>query len=132
MCFIFPSLPPIKRGKEYSVYDTLSTGFTVEYDFDELLFDQNSPYQNVRILHSNQFGNCLILDNDISKFDISVKTIFTYIIYILYLFLLNLFFTTNSRLSCIFIVCSCIMHIYCFLIKLWHFSKQCICMLQVC
>nr|CAB3266409.1 spermine synthase-like [Phallusia mammillata] len=62
----FKSLLPIKRGRSFTPYDTLSTGYLVEYDFDELVFDQDSPYQNVRILHSNQFGNCLVLDNDIN------------------------------------------------------------------
>ena len=39
----------------------------MEYDFDACLLDQDTPYQNVKIMHSPQFGNMLILDDDPSK-----------------------------------------------------------------
>jgi len=65
---VFYSLPPIRRGEQLRRYDLSSFGALVEYDFDQLVFDKDSPYQNVRIWHSPQYGNCLVLDNDLSKF----------------------------------------------------------------
>ncbi|XP_076820499.1 spermine synthase-like [Clavelina lepadiformis] len=62
----FDSLPAIKRGRSFSAYDKSSFGSLLEYDFDKLVFDQNTPYQNVRIFHSKQYGNCLVLDNDMN------------------------------------------------------------------
>lgn len=36
-------------------------GRLVEYDIDEVVYDEDSPYQNIKILHSKQFRNILIL-----------------------------------------------------------------------
>ncbi|XP_022100402.1 spermine synthase-like [Acanthaster planci] len=36
----------------------------VEYDFDRIVFEEDSKYQNIKIQHSPQYGNMLILDND--------------------------------------------------------------------
>ncbi|XP_038077555.1 spermine synthase-like [Patiria miniata] len=36
----------------------------VEYDFDRIVFEENSKYQNIKIQHSPQYGNVLILDDD--------------------------------------------------------------------
>ena len=60
-------LPAIRRGEKFPVYDTSSHNLLLEYDYDEIVFDQDSEFQNVRIMHSLQFGNVLILDNDMSK-----------------------------------------------------------------
>ena len=38
-----------------------------EYDFDAVLFDEQSEFQRVQIFHSPTFGNALILDHLISK-----------------------------------------------------------------
>lgn len=33
-----------------------------------MVYDEDSPYQNIKILHSKQFGNILILSGDVSKY----------------------------------------------------------------
>jgi len=63
----FCRLPAIRRGEKFPAYDTTSYNSLLEYDYDEVVFDQDSEFQNVRIMHSKQFGNSLILDNDMSK-----------------------------------------------------------------
>lgn len=40
-----------------------------------LIYEADSPHQNIKVLHSTQFGNVLILDNDISKYCIHVHYI---------------------------------------------------------
>lgn len=40
----------------------------MEYDIDEVVYDEDSPFQNIKILHSKQFGNILILSGDVSKY----------------------------------------------------------------
>lgn len=37
------------------------------YDFDRVLCDVHSEYQHIKILHSKEFGNTLILDDFISE-----------------------------------------------------------------
>ena len=32
-----------------------------------LLFEEDTPYQNVKILRSQQYGNVLVLDDDVSE-----------------------------------------------------------------
>lgn len=39
----------------------------LEYDIDEVLFDQRSPFQKVQIVHSKSLGNMLVLDELQSK-----------------------------------------------------------------
>lgn len=34
----------------------------LEYDIDKVLFDSNSPFQKVQIVHSKSLGNMLVLD----------------------------------------------------------------------
>lgn len=59
-------LPSIKRGAEFSCYDVGVNGQILEYDFSEVVFNQNSKFQNIRIMKSKQYGNCLFLDNDMN------------------------------------------------------------------
>ncbi|KAG3271826.1 spermine synthase [Ictidomys tridecemlineatus] len=54
-------LPPIVRGGAIDRYWPTADGRLVEYDIDEVVYDEDSPYQNIKILHSKQFGNILIL-----------------------------------------------------------------------
>lgn len=54
--------PPIKRGTPVDLYGTSSDNRLLEYDFDELLYEANSAYQNIKIVHSLSFGNLLVLD----------------------------------------------------------------------
>ncbi|XP_033635693.1 spermine synthase-like [Asterias rubens] len=56
--------PKISRGGPYDVYVPTVDGRLIEYDFDKLVFEEDSKYQNVKILHSKNFGNVLILDDD--------------------------------------------------------------------
>eukprot|EP00117_Sycon_ciliatum_P007791 scpid39573/ scgid10753/ Spermine synthase; Spermidine aminopropyltransferase len=38
----------------------------IEYDYSELVFEQDSAFQNVKIYKSGQYGNCLVLDGDMN------------------------------------------------------------------
>lgn len=40
----------------------------LEYDIDEVLFDEQSPFQRVQIVHSKTLGNMLVLDDLQSKY----------------------------------------------------------------
>lgn len=55
---------PVKRGTNFNRYFPTTVGLLVEYDFDELVFEEQTPFQNVKIYHSPQYGNMLILDDD--------------------------------------------------------------------
>ncbi|CAH1228347.1 SRM [Branchiostoma lanceolatum] len=57
-------LPFIKRGMRLDPYITTTSEQIVEYDFDRVVYEENSPYQNIKILHSPQYGNLLLLDDD--------------------------------------------------------------------
>ncbi|XP_030740539.1 spermine synthase-like [Echinops telfairi] len=59
-------LPPIVRGGAVDRYWPTADGRLVEYDIDEVLYEEDSPYQNIKILHSKQFGNVLILSGDVN------------------------------------------------------------------
>ncbi|XP_035663685.1 spermine synthase-like [Branchiostoma floridae] len=57
-------LPFLKRGMRLDPYITTTSEQIVEYDFDRVVYEENSPYQNIKILHSPQYGNLLLLDDD--------------------------------------------------------------------
>ncbi|XP_046723500.1 spermine synthase [Silurus meridionalis] len=59
-------LPALRRGGEVDRYWPTADGRLIEYDIDEVLFDKDSAYQNIKILHSHQFGNILILNGDVN------------------------------------------------------------------
>ncbi|KAK2108573.1 hypothetical protein P7K49_013738 [Saguinus oedipus] len=59
-------LPPIVRGGAIDRYWPTADGHLGEYDIDEVVYDEDSPYQNIKILHSKQFGNILILSGDVN------------------------------------------------------------------
>ncbi|XP_036925535.1 spermine synthase-like [Sturnira hondurensis] len=59
-------LPPIVRGGTIDRYWPTADGRLVEYDIDEVVCDEESPYQNIKILHSKQYGNMLILNGDVN------------------------------------------------------------------
>nr|KAF6436453.1 spermine synthase [Rousettus aegyptiacus] len=59
-------LPPLVRGGAIDRYWPTADGRLVEYDIDEVVYDEDSPYQNIKILHSKQFGNILILNGDVN------------------------------------------------------------------
>lgn len=58
----------MKRGAAFNRYFATSDDRLIEYDFDEVVYEADSPYQNVKIYHSLQFGNMLLLDNEQSKY----------------------------------------------------------------
>jgi len=58
-------LPPFKRGGVRR-YDVGAGGNLIEYDFEKVVFDEQSKYQSVRIMESKQSGNILYLDNDLN------------------------------------------------------------------
>ncbi|MBN3299159.1 SPSY synthase, partial [Amia calva] len=59
-------LPALLRGEEVDRYWPTADGRLVEYDIDKAVYEQDSPYQNIKILHSRQFGNILILNGDVN------------------------------------------------------------------
>lgn len=56
-------IPVIKRGAPIPLYFTTSDERLLEYDFDKIVYQADSEYQNIKILHSPTIGNCLILDD---------------------------------------------------------------------
>ncbi len=66
--------PKIRRGGSFDVYVPTVDERLVEYDFDKLVFEEDSKYQNVKILHSKMYGNVLLLDDDPSKFWLFLKS----------------------------------------------------------
>lgn len=66
-CFLI-RIPTIKRGSAVPLYFTTSDERILEYDFDKVVYEEDSPYQNIKILHSPTLGNCLILDDLQSMF----------------------------------------------------------------
>lgn len=69
--FSLSRLPAILRGGVIDRYWPTADGRLVEYDIDEVVYDEDSPFQNIKILHSKQFGNILILSGDVSKYCLS-------------------------------------------------------------
>ncbi|XP_054261028.1 spermine synthase-like isoform X2 [Macrosteles quadrilineatus] len=54
--------PPIRRGARFDVYLNSSDERILEYDIDAVVFEEQSPYQKVQIVHSKSLGNLLVLD----------------------------------------------------------------------
>ncbi|CAG4976777.1 unnamed protein product [Colias eurytheme] len=88
-CLRLKLLPSIKRGYKYDIYLTSSAypplkrclfgryfpssdERLLEYDIDNVLFDEQSPFQRVQIVHSKSLGNMLVLDDlqNISEADL--------------------------------------------------------------
>ncbi|KAJ8266996.1 hypothetical protein GJAV_G00137040 [Gymnothorax javanicus] len=59
-------LPALQRGAKVDRYWPTADGRLVEYDIDEVLYEKDSVYQSIKILHSLQFGNILILNGDVN------------------------------------------------------------------
>ncbi|KAG7273810.1 hypothetical protein CRUP_016554 [Coryphaenoides rupestris] len=59
-------LPALSRGASVDRYWPTADGRLMEYDIDHVVYDQDSAYQNIKILHSQQFGNILVLNGDIN------------------------------------------------------------------
>ncbi|XP_044261658.1 spermine synthase isoform X2 [Tribolium madens] len=71
-CYRCKLLPPIKRGDYIDVYILSSDDRLLEYDIDELVFEERTPYQKIQIVHSKSLGNMLVLDDlqNISEADL--------------------------------------------------------------
>ncbi|CAM4668701.1 unnamed protein product [Leuciscus chuanchicus] len=59
-------LPALIRGSDVDRYWPTADGRLMEYDIDEVVYEKESAYQNIKILHSLQFGNMLILNGDVN------------------------------------------------------------------
>lgn len=58
-------LSPVKRGQvDVWPYVITADERLIEQDFSHIVFDQDTEWQNVRIVHSHQWGNTLYLDAD--------------------------------------------------------------------
>nr|XP_043897612.1 spermine synthase [Solea senegalensis] len=59
-------LPALVRGAKVDRYWPTVDGRLLEYDFDQVVYEEDSPYQNIKIFHSKEFGNTLLLDGDVN------------------------------------------------------------------
>uniref|UniRef100_A0A4W3IW18 Spermine synthase n=1 Tax=Callorhinchus milii TaxID=7868 RepID=A0A4W3IW18_CALMI len=59
-------LPAIVRGGVHDRYWPTEDERLIEYDIDDTVYEADSRYQNIKILHSKQFGNILLLNDDIN------------------------------------------------------------------
>ncbi|KAI3373627.1 hypothetical protein L3Q82_022221, partial [Scortum barcoo] len=59
-------LPALVRGAEIDRYWPTADGRIIEYDIDRVVYEEDSEYQNIKILHSKQYGNILILNGDVN------------------------------------------------------------------
>uniref|UniRef100_A0A3Q3X8E7 PABS domain-containing protein n=1 Tax=Mola mola TaxID=94237 RepID=A0A3Q3X8E7_MOLML len=59
-------LPALVRGAKVDRYLPTTDGRLVEYDIDRLVYEEESAYQNIKIFHSKQFGNILVLNGDVN------------------------------------------------------------------
>lgn len=62
-CTIAKVLPALKRAPLINPYFTSSDDRILEYDVDKLIFEKQSDFQKVQILHTLSFGNMLLLDD---------------------------------------------------------------------
>lgn len=61
-------LCPIRRGPHVTWrYAYSGDNRLQERDYEEIVFETDSKWQNIKIAKSREFGNVLLLDNDISK-----------------------------------------------------------------
>ncbi|XP_062289018.1 spermine synthase [Scomber scombrus] len=59
-------LPALVRGAKVDRYWPTADGRLMEYDIDQVLYEEDSAYQNIKILRSQQFGNMLVLNGDVN------------------------------------------------------------------
>uniref|UniRef100_A0A3P9CR27 Spermine synthase n=1 Tax=Maylandia zebra TaxID=106582 RepID=A0A3P9CR27_9CICH len=59
-------LPALLRGAKVDRYWPTADGRLIEYDIDKVVYEEDSEYQNIKILHSQQYGNILVLDGDVN------------------------------------------------------------------
>ncbi|XP_071521618.1 spermine synthase-like [Panulirus ornatus] len=62
-CTVAKVLPALKRAPPVNPYFTTSDDRLLEYDTDELLFEEQTEFQKVQIYHTKSYGNMLVLDD---------------------------------------------------------------------
>lgn len=55
--------PIVNLSKDSPRYFQSSNDRALEYDFDRMVVHETTPYQDVKICHSETFGNVLVLDD---------------------------------------------------------------------
>ena len=59
---------PIRRSPRVTwAYGLTGDERLFEADYEETIFETDSKRQNIKIMKSREFGNVLLLDNDISE-----------------------------------------------------------------
>uniref|UniRef100_A0A2K6TK94 PABS domain-containing protein n=1 Tax=Saimiri boliviensis boliviensis TaxID=39432 RepID=A0A2K6TK94_SAIBB len=56
----------LKESSQDSTGRPTASGCLVEYDIDEVAYDEDLPYQNIKTLQLKPFGNILILSGDVN------------------------------------------------------------------
>ena len=66
--FPLPNSPPgqIRRGASLPYYSA-GDDRLFEYVDSRVVFEKDSKWQNIKIIHTEEFGHVLCLDDDISK-----------------------------------------------------------------
>ncbi|KAM7397958.1 hypothetical protein PAMA_006027 [Pampus argenteus] len=59
-------LPALVRGAKVDRYWPTADGRLIEYDIDKVVYEEDSAYQNIKILRSQQYGNILVLNGDVN------------------------------------------------------------------
>ncbi len=72
MFHCFSLYTSVRRGQPVWPYAVSADERILEMDYDRLVYEKNSSFQNIRIFHSKECGNVLILDGDASMCDIHV------------------------------------------------------------
>ena len=58
---------PIQRGQALWPYNFSVDGRLLEMDFEALVYEKNSPWQNIQIIRTRISGNALFLDGEPSQ-----------------------------------------------------------------
>lgn len=63
---------PIRRGQALWPYSMSCDERLVEMDFEALVYEKTSPYQNICIIRQRMSGNTLFLDGDASQWSTAI------------------------------------------------------------
>ena len=68
VCAVVSLYTPIRRSSDGPRnYSQMGDERLLETDYDRAVYDVTSPYQQVCVMQSRQFGHVLTLDDDVSK-----------------------------------------------------------------
>lgn len=124
---------PIRRGQLVWPYAVSADERLLEFDYDELVYETNSKWQNIRIYHSEQQGNALVLDGDSSeRFSLYLITLLSCFC----LFILNLWYAVVKLLihiGCLSVIegWSSRFWLDCNLVLTHHRANQCVSLLFI-